>query len=223
MTDQALTLYRTSIGKKAVMALTGVVLFGYVIGHCLGNLQVFLGPQVLNDYAKSLRQMGALLWAVRLFLLVAFVTHIVTAIQLTRRSQRARGDRYHVKPPEIASTYASKTMMITGPLLLFFVLYHLAHFTYPGLAFGSYSHSTTNVYANVVSGFSVPWVSSLYIAAQITLGVHLYHGAWSLLQSLGISNTLHNDRWRNLAKTLALAVMVGNITIPLGVVFGLVE
>jgi succinate dehydrogenase / fumarate reductase cytochrome b subunit len=223
MTDQVLTLYRTSIGKKAVMALTGLVLFGYVIGHCLGNLQVFLGPRALNDYAKGIKELGLLLWAVRLFLLAAFVTHIVTAIQLARTSRRARGERYQVKPPEIASTYASKTMMLSGPLLLFFVLYHLAHFTYPGLSFGSYTHSTSNVYANVVDGFSVPWVSSLYIAGQITLGLHLYHGAWSLLQSLGISNSLHNDRWRNLAKTVALAVMVGNIAIPLGVVFGIVQ
>ncbi len=223
MTDQALTLYRTTIGKKAVMALTGLVLFGFVIGHCLGNLQVFLGPRALNDYAKALKDLGALLWAARLALLLAFVAHIVTAIQLTRVSQRARGQRYQIKPPEVASTYASKTMMITGPLLLFFVLYHLAHFTYPGLAFGSYTHSPSNVFSNVVEGFSVPWVSSLYIAGQITLGLHLYHGAWSLLQSLGISNPLHNDRWRNFAKMIAMAVMVGNIAIPLGVVFGIVQ
>jgi succinate dehydrogenase / fumarate reductase cytochrome b subunit len=223
MTERALTLYRTTIGKKAVMALTGLVLFGFVLGHCLGNLQVFMGPRALNEYAKALKDMGLLLWAVRLMLLLAFVAHIVSAIQLTRISQRARRDRYQVKPPEIAATYASKTMMISGPLLLLFVLYHLAHFTYPGLAFGSYSHSTGNVYANVVNGFSVPWVSSLYIGAQIVLGLHLYHGAWSLLQSLGISNTLHNERWRNFAKTFAMAVMVGNITIPLGVVFGIVQ
>jgi succinate dehydrogenase / fumarate reductase cytochrome b subunit len=223
MTAQALTLYRTTVGKKAVMALTGLVLFGFVIGHCLGNLQVFLGPRALNEYAKTLRDLGPLLWAARLALLVAFVAHIVCAIQLTRISRRARGERYQVKPPEIASTYASKTMMVSGPLLLFFVIYHLAHFTYPGLSFGGYTHSTSNVHGNVVGGFSVPWVSSLYIAAQITLGVHLYHGAWSLLQSLGISHPQRNERWRNLAKTLALAVMVGNIAIPLGVVFGIVE
>jgi succinate dehydrogenase / fumarate reductase cytochrome b subunit len=223
MTEQALTLYGTSIGKKAVMALTGLVLFGFVIGHCIGNLQVFLGPRALNEYAKGLRDLGLLLWAARLGLLAALVLHIVSAVQLTLQSRRARGQRYHVKPPEISSSYASKTMMWSGPLLFLFIAYHLAHFTYPGVAFGSYAHSTHDVYANVINGFSVPWVSSLYIAAQIALGVHLYHGAWSLLQSLGLSNPLHNERWRNLARTLAMAVMIANITIPLGVVFGVVQ
>ena len=221
--QKVLTLYDTSIGKKAVMALTGLVLFGFVIGHCLGNLQVYLGPTALNKYAASLKALGGLLWAIRLGLLVVFVAHIVAAAQLWRQGKRARRTRYKVKPPEIASTYASHTMVWTGPLLLLFVLYHLAHFTYPGLAFGDYSHSTYNVYGNVVNGFRVPWVSSLYIAAQLALGVHLYHGAWSLLQSLGISNPLRNDRWRAGAQAIAMAVVVANITIPLAVVFGVVE
>lgn len=221
--EKVLTLYDTSIGKKAVMALTGLVLFGFVIGHCLGNLQVYLGAATFNKYAASLKAMGGLLWAVRVGLAMVFVVHIVTATQLALKGRRARPQRYKMKPPEIASTYASQTMYWTGPLLALFVAYHLAHFTYPGIAFGNYVHSTHNVYANVVNGFSVPWVSSLYIAGQLALGVHLYHGAWSLLQSVGISNTLKNDRWRSAAQALAMAIVVANITIPLAVVFGVVE
>ena len=221
--EKALTLYNTSIGKKAVMALTGLALFGFVIGHCLGNLQVYLGPLPFNQYAASLKAMGGLLWGVRGGLALIFIVHIVTAVQLALVTRRARPQRYKVKPPEVASTYASQTMFWTGPLLLLFVLYHLAHFTYPGLAFGAYSHSTHNVYGNVVNGFSVPWVASLYIASQMVLGVHLYHGAWSLLQSVGISNTLKNERWRSGAQALALAIVVANITIPLAVVFGVVR
>ena len=221
--EKVLTLYNTTIGKKAVMALTGLVLFGFVIGHCLGNLQVYLGPNPFNKYAAGLKDLGGLLWAVRGGLLLVFVVHVVTAFQLWLVSRRARPQRYKVKPPEIASTYASQTMYWTGPLLLLFVLYHLAHFTYPGLEFGDYRHSTHNIYNNVVNGFSVPWVSSLYIASQMVLGVHLYHGAWSLLQSVGISNTLKNERWRSGAQALALAIVVANITIPLAVVFGLVR
>jgi succinate dehydrogenase / fumarate reductase cytochrome b subunit len=221
--EKALTLYNTSIGKKAVMALTGLALFGFVIGHCLGNLQVYLGPQPFNQYAASLKAMGGLLWGVRAGLALVFIVHVVTAVQLALITRRARPQRYKVKAPEVASTYASQTMFWTGPLLLLFVLYHLAHFTYPGLAFGNYAHSTHNVYGNVVNGFSVPWVASLYIAAQMVLGVHLYHGAWSLLQSVGISNTLKNERWRSGAQALAMAIVVANITIPLAVVFGLVR
>ena len=221
--QKVLTLYDTSIGKKAVLALTGLVLFGFVIGHCLGNLQVYLGALPFNRYASALKSMGALLWAVRLGLALIFIVHIFVAFQLWRQKRRARTHRYRVKPPEIASTYASKTMFWTGPLLLLFVLYHVAHFTYPGLAFADYSHSTHNVYGNVVNGFRVPWVSSLYIASQMVLGVHLYHGAWSLLQSVGISNPLRNDRWRSGAQAIAMAVVVANITIPLAVVFGVIR
>lgn len=221
--EKVLTLYATSIGKKAVMALTGLVLFGFVIGHCLGNLQVYLGPLALNKYAQGLRSLGALLWVVRVFLAVVFVIHIVAALQLLRQKRAARSQRYRIKQPEIASTYASRTMFWTGPLLLLFVLYHVAHFTYPGLAFGDYTHSTHNVYGNVIKGFQVPWVSSLYIAAQLALGVHLYHGSWSLLQSIGVSNPLTNERWRSAAQALAMAVVVANITIPLAVVFGVVQ
>jgi succinate dehydrogenase / fumarate reductase cytochrome b subunit len=114
-------------------------------------------------------------------------------------------------------------MRWTGPLLLLFVGYHLAHFTVPGLSFGSYSHSSQDVYANVVNGFSVPWVASLYIAAQMALGTHLYHGAWSILQSLGLSHPRYNGRAKAGAQTLAVALVAANITIPLGVVFGVIH
>jgi succinate dehydrogenase / fumarate reductase cytochrome b subunit len=188
----------------------------------LGNLQVFLGPSVFNEYAANLKSITALLWGVRVLLLVTAIAHIVTAFKLARRASRARSKRR--RPSEdSAATYASKTMMLSGPLLLFFLAYHIAHFTFPGVAFASYTHSTHDVYANVVNGFSVPWVSSLYIAAQLTLGVHLYHGAWSLFQSLGFNHPRYTPRVKGIAQTLAMALVAANITIPLGVVFGVIQ
>jgi succinate dehydrogenase / fumarate reductase cytochrome b subunit len=220
--QQTLTLTQTSIGKKAVMALSGLTLFGFAIGHCLGNLQVFLGPEALNRYAAGLKALPAIVWGARLFLLVVFLTHVITAMKLVSRSQKARPHAYQIKR-DVATSYASRTMRWTGPLLLLFIGYHLAHFTVPGLSFGSYAHSTHDVYANVVNGFSVPWVSSLYIAAQLALGVHLYHGAWSILQSLGLSHPKYDARAKAAAQTLAVALVVANITIPLGVVFQVIR
>lgn len=219
---QTLTLIQTSIGKKAVMALSGLALFGFAIGHCLGNLQVFLGPEALNRYAAGLKALPAIVWGGRLFLLVVFLTHVTTAIQLVSQSRRARPHGYQ-KKQDVAATYASRTMRWTGPLLLLFIGYHLAHFTVPGLSFGSYAHSAHDVYANVVNGFSVPWVSSLYIAAQLVLGLHLYHGAWSILQSLGLSHPKYDTRAKAAAQTLAVALVAANIAIPLGVVFRVIQ
>jgi succinate dehydrogenase / fumarate reductase cytochrome b subunit len=214
--QRVLTLYDTTIGKKAVMAVTGLVLLGFVIGHMLGNLQVYLGPQQLNGYAEKLHAVGPLLWMVRGVLLVAFVVHFWSAFALIIHSWGAREQGYR-KKQSIAMSYS-------GPLLLLFVAYHLAHFTYPGIAMDvGYEHSPSDVYANVVSGFSVPLVAGLYVAAQVVLGLHLSHGAWSLLQTLGVSHPRYDERLRRLARGFALFVAAGNITIPLAVLCGLVR
>ncbi len=213
---RTLTVYDTAIGKKAAVAVTGVVLFGFVIAHMLGNLQVFLGPKALNDYAESLHAVPTVLWAARLVLLGSVAVHITFTVQLVAISNAARPVGYRSKK-SLASTYASRTMKLTGPLLLAFVLYHLAHFTWPGLAMGAYSHDPADVYGNVVRGFSVPWVCAIYLVAQILLGLHLYHGAWSLFQTLGLSHPKY-DRVRDLApKLVALGVVLGNLSIPLAV------
>lgn len=225
--EKALTLFDTTLGKKAIMALSGMVLFGFTVGHMLGNLQIFAGPEVFNQYAKTLQGLGPLLWAARGILLTALVLHIVAAVSLYSRSAAARPVRYHSRK-NIATNYAAITMMVSGPLIFLFLLYHLAHFTFPGVAMGAYAHShhgqgplDGNVYANVVNGFSIPWVVLLYVLAQIALGFHLYHGSWSFLQSLGVNHPRYNDRRRQVARVIAAVVVLGNIAIPVGVLAGL--
>lgn len=218
---KALSFSDTTIGKKVLMALSGLVLFGFVIGHMLGNLQVFLGPQVFNDYGVALREAPVLLWGVRILLLVSFFLHIGMAVQLSALSSAARPTRYRMRKDRI-TTFSARTMLYSGILIALFVLYHLAHFTFPGVAMGAYEHSTGDIYSNFVNGFSIPWVVALYVTAQIVLGLHIYHGAWSLLQTLGLNNPLRNAAWHGGARTLALMVVVGNVILPLSVLLGLV-
>jgi succinate dehydrogenase / fumarate reductase cytochrome b subunit len=221
--QKVLTLYETTVGKKAVMAVTGLLLMGFVVGHMLGNLQVYFGPEQLNSYAEKLKQLGPLLWAVRAALLSALLVHLTAAAQLVWGTWGARGIGYR-KFTNQATTYAAMTMKYTGPLILLFVGYHLAHFTYPGIAMGNgYEHSPTDVYANVVNGFSVPLVAALYVAAQIALGFHIYHGGWSLLHTLGVDHPRYNERLRTWAKRLAVVVVLGNVSIPVAVVAGFVN
>lgn len=221
--QKALTLYDTAIGKKTVMAVTGLIWFGFVIGHMIGNLQVYLGPEQLNGYAQHLKDLAPLLWIVRLVMATSFVLHIVAAFQLWRASSRARPVAYG-RRDYAAANYASLTMIWTGPMILLFVAYHIAHFTAPGLAMSSgYEHSHTDVYANVVSGFSVPWVSALYLLAQGALGAHLLHGGQSLLQTLGLSHPRYNGPPQVILKALCVALFVGNISIPLAVLAGIIR
>ena len=220
--QKALTLYDTTIGKKALMAVTGVALFGFVIAHMVGNLQVFLGPEQLNGYAKKLHDLGPLLWIARGVLLASVVAHVVVAVQLVSRSAAARPVGYRQKK-NTATSYAARTMRVSGPLLALFIIFHLAHFTVPGVPRGNYEHNARDVYANVVQAFSIPWVSGVYIAAQLLLGFHLYHGAWSLFQSLGLSHPRYDDKKRMAAQTLAMVVMFGNIAMPVAVLAGVVK
>ena len=221
--EKTLTLYDSTLGKKAVLAVTGLMLFGFVIGHMLGNLQVFLGPDAMNDYAIKLHSLGGLLWVVRAILLGALLLHIMMVAQLYSRSLAARGVRYKVKK-SIATTYAASTMWLSGVLLLLFVVYHLAHFTVPGVPMGNYEHlGYQHVYTNVINGFSVPWVVAIYVAAQVVLGMHLSHGAWSRMQTLGFSHPRYDGRKKQIARGLAALIVIGNISIPLAVLAGIVR
>lgn len=220
--QKTLTLYDTTIGKKAVVAVSGAVLYGFVIVHMLGNLQVFLGPSVYNAYAASLKATAPLLWGVRLTLIVALVAHVVTTLSLVARSAGARPVGYRLQRHS-ATSYAAITMRYGGPALALYVLFHLAHFTFPGIAMGHYTHSHTDVYANFVNGFSVPWVTAIYIAAQVFLGLHLYHGSWSMLQTLGASHPRYNGIIRLIPQALGLGVATGNIIMPLAVLAGVVR
>jgi succinate dehydrogenase / fumarate reductase cytochrome b subunit len=219
-------LYRSAVGKKAVMAATGIVLFGFVLGHLLGNLKLYLGPEALNSYSRFLRTAGepvvpanVLLWAVRLVLIAAVVLHVWAAWQLSRASRAARPEAY-VAGTRIHTTYASRTMRWGGVIILLFVIYHLLHLTWGTL---HPAFVPGDVYHNVVTGFQVWWVSLFYIAAQVALGFHLYHGLWSMFQSLGWSHPRF-DLWRNgFAHAFAWLITLGNVSFPVAVLSGLVR
>jgi succinate dehydrogenase / fumarate reductase cytochrome b subunit len=224
-----MTLWSTSIGKKAVMAITGFVLVVFVIGHMLGNLKVFQGEEKFNGYAAWLREIGGpalgheqFLWLARLTLLVATVLHIVAAVQLTRMSDAARPVSYERKKA-IGSTYASRTMRWSGLIIALFVTYHLLHFTFGAVGFAPGQYKPMAVYRNVVVGFSVWYVSAFYIAAMITLGLHLYHGVWSAFQTLGLNTDRTDRRYRALAGVSALVVVLGNVSVPVAVLTGVVR
>lgn len=218
-------LYRSAVGKKAVMAVSGIVLLAFVLVHLAGNLKLYQGPRALNDYAAFLRTMGSpelppasLLWALRIVLLAAVVLHVWAAWQVSRMSWAARPRDYAVRP-RVHTTYASRTMRWGGVIILLFVIYHLLHLTWGTL---HPSFVPGDVYHNVVTGFQVWWVSLFYVAAQVALGFHLYHGVWSLFQSLGWNHPRFN-LWRNgFAHAFAWIVTLGNVSFPLAVLAGLV-
>lgn len=220
--QKALTLLDTTVGKKAALAVSGLVLFGFVFGHMLGNLQVFLGPEVFNNYAEMLKGNAVLLWGVRGTLSLALVVHIAMMVQLYSRSLAARPVGYRVQK-SVASTYASATMKYTGPLLLAYIVFHILHLTYPGLALGDYEHSPTDAYGNFVNGFQIPWVTFVYVISNLFLAMHLYHGSWSLLQSLGLSHPRYNNLRARIAQGVAMIITVGNVAMPLCVLFGVIE
>jgi succinate dehydrogenase / fumarate reductase, cytochrome b subunit len=221
-TQKSLTLTDTTIGKKALLAVSGAVLFGFVIVHMLGNLQVFLGPEVYNHYAESAKANAVVLWGARSVLLVALVTHVALVLQLYTRSLAARPVPYRVKK-NIATSYAGATMKYSGPALLLYILFHLAHFTFPGLSLGDHQFSPIDVYGNFVASFQLPWVTLLYVTANLLLGMHLYHGAYSLLQSLGLNHPRYNTRAKNGARAFAFLVTTGNVVMPLSVLFGIIR
>lgn len=208
-------------GKKIVMAITGAVLFLFVIVHMLGNLQVFEGPEKLNAYGRFLRAVPEILWAVRIGLLAAVVLHIWASVQLAVRKTQARPVGY-AKKDNIASSYASRTMYWSGPILLAFIIYHLLHLTagviHPGTDFVE-----GDVYHNVVAGFQVWWVSAWYILSMILLGLHIRHGAWSMFQSLGINHPRHTPILNKAAAVLAVVIVLGYVSIPLSILVGLVR
>jgi succinate dehydrogenase / fumarate reductase cytochrome b subunit len=218
-------LYRSTVGKKVFMAATGAFLLLFVVGHLVGNLKLYQGQEKFDKYAHWLREMGAPvlsesqgLWMFRILLLLAVACHIVTATQLTLRSWRARGAPYK-KQENIAFSYASYTMRWGGVVVALYVLYHLAHLTW-----GTAHHNfTASPYHNVVSGFQIWWVSLIYIVAVIPLGLHIYHGIWSACQTLGVNNPRYNTWRRPLAATVAIAIVLGYISLPVSVMAGVIQ
>src|ERR1700749_4157420 len=219
--NRAPGFWAPTVGKKIVMAVTGILLFVFVIGHLLGNLQVFEGPAKLNAYGAFLHSIGEFLWPVRIILLIAVTLHIVATVQLALLKKRARPVCYSVKKA-IASSYASRTMYWSGPIVLAFVIFHLLHLTagyiHPGAAF-----IDADVYHNVVTGFQVWWVSVWYIFSVILLGLHLRHGIWSMFQSLGMNHPRHTPILKSTAWVVALVIVLGYISIPISVMLGVVK
>ena len=209
--------YANTIGKKAVMAVTGVVLFGFIIGHMAGNLQFFLGPDALNGYAEKLRENMALLWAVRIGLLVAAILHIASSVSLARTKNAARPVGY-VRKQSVGSTYASRTMYWSGPIVLAFLIYHLLHLT-TGTVHPNFQH--LRAYENLVVGFSSPVVAIAYIIAVILLGMHLYHGIWSMFQSLGAAHPRYTPKLKTFARIAAGAIVLGFISVPIAILMGI--
>jgi succinate dehydrogenase / fumarate reductase, cytochrome b subunit len=207
-------------GKKAVMAVTGVILFGFVIGHMVGNLQVYEGPDVFNNYAKVLRLFPIALWVVRLTLLASVALHITATVQLALRANKARPAAYAKRKP-IASTYSSRTMYWSGPIVLAFIIYHLLQFTFGVTGVPDYQEG--QAYQNVVSGFQNPVISIFYIIAMVLLCLHLRHGVWSAFQTFGISHPRYTPLLRHLATALALVVAIGFISVPFSVLIGWVK
>jgi succinate dehydrogenase / fumarate reductase cytochrome b subunit len=219
------TPLRSSLFRKIAMAFSGVVLLAFVVGHFIGNLKVFQGPDAFNHYAEGLRTFGSpffsrgqLLWLVRLVLLAAVTIHIAEATQLTLRSRQARPAPYTKYQADVFSR-ASRAMVWGGVAILAFVVFHLMHLTWGNV---HPSFVPGEAYNNFVSGFRVWPVSLAYLVAMIPLGLHLYHGMWSALQTLGISNPGHDGWRRSLALAVAVLVAGGNCLFPLAVLAGIV-
>ncbi len=217
--NRALAFLQSSIGRKVVMAVTGAVLVSFVIGHMLGNLQAFLGAQVFNDYAASLRKIPALLWGARIGLLIAAILHIWAAWSLTQSNNEARPEGYREKKNEKASL-ASTTMRISGVVVLAFLVYHLLHLTFGTVHPDFKPH---DAFHNFVAGFKNPLASGAYIVGMVLLGFHLWHGVWSWMQSLGLNHPRYNHL-RNVVATLVTVAVVGaNIVFPLAVLAGIIH
>jgi succinate dehydrogenase / fumarate reductase, cytochrome b subunit len=219
--NRAPSFWASTVGKKIVMAITGVVLFGFVIAHLAGNLQVFEGPAKLNAYGAFLHSIGELLWPARIILLLCVTLHIVATVQLALRKKAARPVGYSRKQA-IASSYASRTMYWSGPIVLAFIIFHLLHLTAGYIQPGA-AYIEGDVYHNVVSGFQVWWVSLSYIVAISLLGMHLRHGLWSLFQTLGFLQAQHLAVLKKAAFVIAWLIVLGYISIPISVLLGLVK
>lgn len=215
------TFYGSMVGKKAVMGLTGLIWVGFVILHSLGNLLVFRGSAAINSYSHFLKSTGELLWALRVVLFLAVVLHVIAAIQLTRQSRAARPIGYTKRETQVA-TIASRTMRWGGAVLLVFLVVHILHFT-TGNIRPAGVFSTEDVYANVVTSFRIWWVALFYVVAMIALGLHLFHGAWSSVRSIGVSPPSPQPLHRRLSLVIAVFVWAAFTAIPVAVFSGIVR
>jgi succinate dehydrogenase / fumarate reductase cytochrome b subunit len=213
--------WRSGIGKKAVMAVTGLIGIAYVVGHMVGNLQLFQGPEKINAYAAMLQgPLKSAVWAARIVLLLAVVLHVIAAWQLTRIDRAARPVGYARREPQI-STLASRSMRWGGVVLLLFIVFHILHFTTGTVQPAPFVAG--DVYGNMIGGFRIWWVALFYVIAMAALGLHLFHGGWSFARTLGIARPSPRPFRRPVAAALAVIVAAGFAIVPLAVFFRLVQ
>ena len=224
--NNLLRLFTSSLGKKFLMALTGAGLFVFVIGHLVGNLQIFLGPESINRYGHFLQMTPEILWPARIGLLAFVIIHIWTSISLTLENRAARAARYEIKEL-VAASPASRTMIWSGLIIFAFVCFHLAHYTllvvhpeYRNLMDGQGRH---DIYQMMVHGFSSCWVSGFYVLSIGLLCLHLSHGIGAMFQSLGLKNEAYASTIDCMAKVVVVAIFLGYISIPVAVLAGVVK
>lgn len=220
-------LYRSALGKKYVMAITGIMLVGFVFAHMVGNLKMYIGPADFDHYAEFLRELlvpilprTVALWGLRIGLILAFVLHIHAAYALTRINQAARTVKYQSKRDYIAADFAGRTMRFTGIIFLIFLIWHLFDLSWTGTGA---TFVRGEAYGNVDRSLSRLPVALLYIVGNLALGVHLFHGLWSLFQSLGWNNPRFNALRRQFAVGLSSLIVIGNVSFPIAVLAGVVS
>ncbi|MPY92090.1 MAG: succinate dehydrogenase [Acidimicrobiia bacterium] len=223
-----LGLYQSAIGKKWVMGITGIMLMGYVLVHMIGNLHIYEGPGQINEYGEALRDLGGhlaprtfVLWVLRIGLAGAFVLHIHAAYSLTRLNHKARPSKYAGGRTYHAANFASRSMRWTGVIVLLYLFFHLADLTWGWWLGDDYIRG--DVYNNVVRSLSSVPIALIYVVANVALAVHLYHGAWSMFQSLGLNNPRFNGMRRGFATSFAAIILIGNLSFPILAVSGLVS
>ncbi|MEP7248366.1 MAG: succinate dehydrogenase cytochrome b subunit [Spartobacteria bacterium] len=219
--------HRSSVGRKMIVAVTGIILILFVIGHLVGNLQIFLGPEWINGYAEHLRELGIFLWIIRGGLLLVVLVHIYYTIRLAIENRRARPERYKRKDT-VKATFASRSMALSGLILLSFIIYHILHFTiratdarFNTLPLDPLNHY--DVYSMMIFGFQSPLVSGFYILSMFLLTLHLSHGTSSFFQSLGLNNQQLAPRLARYGRVFAWLLFVGYSSIPAAVLFGWVK
>jgi succinate dehydrogenase / fumarate reductase cytochrome b subunit len=224
--NRFVALWDTVIGKKIVMAITGTVLILFVIGHMVGNLKIFEGSSAIDTYARFLREAGTpalsygqLLWGVRVVLLACVALHIIAAVQLSRMSWAARPVGYRVKH-SVETTFAARMMRRGGVLLVAFIVFHLLHLTGGAVGFRPGQFNDLAVYQNVLAAFSVWPVAVFYVVAMGALCLHLSHGVWSMLQTLGWNTARNEAKLRTMSHLIAIVVFVGFASVPVAVMAG---
>jgi succinate dehydrogenase / fumarate reductase, cytochrome b subunit len=220
-------IFGSSLGKKYVMAVTGFVMFVFVLGHLAGNLQIFLGREAINRYGHFLQSNPEIIWPARIFLLVLLVLHVWSAVKLSAENKAARPIPYGAWQP-VGSTYASRTMLMSGIIVFVFIIYHLLHFTvqaqWVNLTHQNFIDFTDaqrhDIYKMMVVGFSNGWVSGFYILGMALLCLHLSHGTSSMFQSIGWKSPVYGPFLDKASRWLAVAIFVGYTSIPVAILFG---